>query len=376
MLIDDVGSVKPNSVLLDNTTLFTCLPIDPDPANRPSVIWAGKEWADDLVERGMSNLIEALILHEAVYVDGESRYQAPIVERISEQFPELIRGVGVGRDREEVFQCLSRSLRESEGLDWGLYLIAVHASRDHRTGERLHLEHIYEFLLEEISARHRDGYLPEGRQIDPLVFRTFFYLALGALTNLPYTPYPLRNPILLALSDQALPQVAGGRGRRSSSEYYADIAHGLLQSFDEHVRGAISEQLQGPPISLPALPMPSFWEIIKQEARGDRRAVVEETLRIREQAKPYREFVGQLAAAYESGDITFIQRQHQLLTVLTDRLSSTTRIPRVQWKRVVVPVKVKLPFVELEQLSLRLPTPSPFRKPHFAFLHDWTTRRF
>jgi hypothetical protein len=71
MLKDDIISVRRRSVLLDNTTLFTCIPLH---HSSQSYQWADKWWADDLVDWGMSNLVEALILHDAVYVDGDSRY--------------------------------------------------------------------------------------------------------------------------------------------------------------------------------------------------------------------------------------------------------------------------------------------------------------
>ncbi|MGO9162479.1 MAG: hypothetical protein ACLP7J_17560 [Streptosporangiaceae bacterium] len=106
---------------------------------------------------------------------------------------------------------------------------------------------------------------------------------------------------------------------------------------------------------------------------SDRRAIVEQTNLLRDQAKPYR---GQLTKAYESGDIAFLQGQQQLLTDLANQLTSRMRLPRLYWKRIVIPVRVKLPFVELEHLSVPIPTPSPFRKPHLAFLHDWASRGF
>lgn len=209
MQVDDAGAIRPNSVLMDNTTLFTCLPMASEPVRR-ECYWATKEWADDLIDRGMSNLVESLILHEAVYVDGERGYHAPVVEEISELFPGLLRGVGIGADREQVLRRLSEAMSGGEELDRGLYSIAFHASRSRRTGEPLHLSHIYGFLHEEMQRAGLPGYAPEPGRTDPMVFRTFFYLALAARTGLPYTPYSLRNPILLALSERGLTHLVGG----------------------------------------------------------------------------------------------------------------------------------------------------------------------
>ncbi|MFE2508317.1 hypothetical protein ACFXC9_07570 [Streptomyces naganishii] len=373
MQVDDAGAIRPNSVLMDNTTLFTCLPMASEPVRR-ECYWATKEWADDLIDRGMSNLVESLILHEAVYVDGERGYHAPVVEEISELFPGLLRGVGIGADREQVLRRLSEAMSGGEELDRGLYSIAFHASRSRRTGEPLHLSHIYGFLHEEMQRAGLPGYAPEPGRTDPMVFRTFFYLALAARTGLPYTPYSLRNPILLALSERGLTHLVGGRPRQASWEYYAEIAKKILWSFDDQVRRAFSDRLQEGPVSLPALPMPGFWEIIRERAQHPA-AVAEQVLELRERAAPYREYVGQLSAAYESGDLLLLRRQQELLADLMARLGSAMRVPRVEWKRVVVPVRVKSPFLELDQVSFRVPAPSRFRGPQFAFLHDWTTRR-
>ncbi|MFB7241787.1 hypothetical protein ACFCYX_04840 [Streptomyces populi] len=374
MHIDGVRAIRPNSVLMDNTTLFTCLPMASEEARR-ECHWATKDWAEDLIDRGMSNLVESLILHEAVYVDGEQRYHSPVVQEISELFPGLIRGVGVGADRGQVLGQLSRAMSGGEGIDHGLYSIAFHASRSRRTGEPLHLSHIYGFLHEEILRTRLRGYPPERGHIDPMVFRTFFYLALGAQTGLPYAPYSLRNPILLALSERDLIDLAGGRTRQSGPAYYAEIAKGILRSFDDHVRTALSDRLREGPVRLPALSMPSFWEVIKARTEHAT-AVAERVLELRERAAPYRKYVGRLSAAYESGDLWLLRQQQELLADLMEQLGSSMRIPRWEWKRVVVPVKVKSPFVELDQVSLRVPALSRFRGPHFAFLHDWTARRF
>ncbi|MET9387599.1 hypothetical protein ABZY09_42970 [Streptomyces sp. NPDC002928] len=374
MQIDDAGSVRPNSVLLDNTTLFTCLPLASEQARR-ECSWVGKWWAEDLVDRGMSNLVESLILHEAVYVDGEQRYHAPAVGEISELFPGLVRGVGVGADRGPVMGQVSRAMSGGEEIGRRLYSIAYRASRSRHSREPLHLSHIFGFLHTEIAGTAQPDYVPESHQIEPMVFRTFFYLALSALTGLPYTPYSLRNPILLALAEHDFTTVARGSDRRFSSDYYAEIAVGLLQSFDDHVRAALSDQLQAGPVSLPVLAMPSFWEMVK-EGSADPRALADRVLELRERAASYRMYVGRLSAAYASGDLRLVQEQHQLLAELTRQLNSTMRIPRVEWKRFVVPVRVKSPFVELDQLSFKVPTLSRLREPHFVFLHDWTARRF
>ncbi|MFI1533196.1 hypothetical protein [Streptomyces anandii] len=374
MQVDDAGAIRPNSVLMDNTTLFTCLPMASEAARR-ECDWATKDWAEDLIDRGMSNLVESLILHESVYVDGEPGYHAPVVQEISELFPGLLRGVGVGADREQVLAQLSRAMSGGEEIDRGLYSIAFHASRSRRTGERLHLSHIYRFLHAEMLHTGLRGYAPDDGHIDPMVFRTFFYLALGARTGLPYTPYSFRNPILLALSERNLTHLAGGRARQAGPAYYAEIAKGILRSFDDQVRTPLSDRLRQGPVSLPALPMPSFWEIVKARTE-DPVTVAEQVLELRERAAPYRTYVGRLSAAYQTGDLELLRQQQELLADLMAQLGSTMRIPRVEWKRVVIPVKVKSPFVELDQVSLRVPGPSRFRGSHFAFLHDWTARHF
>ncbi|GGY08421.1 hypothetical protein GCM10010510_63060 [Streptomyces anandii JCM 4720] len=147
------------------------------------------------------------------------------------------------------------------------------------------------------------------------------------------------------------------------------------RSFDDQVRTPFSDRLHEGPVGLPALPMPSFWEITKAGTE-DPVTVAEEVRELRERAAPYRTYVGRLSAAYETGDLELLRQQQELLADLMAQLGSTMRIPRVEWKRVVIPVKVKSPFVELDQVSLRGPGPSRLRGSRFAFLHDWTARHF
>jgi hypothetical protein len=378
--LDSVLSLKPNSVILDNTTLFTCYPLRTKFLNGLSLgHWYGKWWGKHLIEWGMSNLVESLILYECIYVDGHSKYQAPIVEEIAEQFDGLVRGIDAGEFREEVFTDLESISKHNDDFVTTLYLVGS-GYRQEGLNEALHLSYIHEFLYEEIQARDISGYLPQGHTIEPIVFRTYYYMILSSLANRPYVPYPIRNPILFALSDHISLSSMIDREKPyyNYANYYHEIAQNILDTFDAYVREALSEKLKTGPLRLPSLPMPTFWEIIKERSRGQREEIVKQVIRLRQKAEPYRDYVSELASAYNSGDLEFLQKESAKLKYLQERWEKNLELPRLVWKKLVIPLSIKPPFVDSSELklTLRYPTLNPYRKHHFVFLHDWIERRF
>jgi hypothetical protein len=78
-----------------------------------------------------------------------------------DQFPDLIRGVGVGKARDKVFAQLAEMLSRYRSFSDVMYLLASGIPPT-RAGEALHVEHCYEFLLEEIDSRQINQYIPKG----------------------------------------------------------------------------------------------------------------------------------------------------------------------------------------------------------------------
>ncbi|MFQ6028446.1 MAG: hypothetical protein ACE5Q6_13220 [Dehalococcoidia bacterium] len=372
--LDSIQTLRKNSVILDNTTLFTCHPMR---TRQTRSGWFDKWWAKHLIDWGMSNLVESLILYESVYVDGQSRYQAPIVEQIADQFDGVVRGIDVGPNRDSIFSDLSTLLNENRGLAWLLYLISTEVKKS-GLEEKLHVSYIYDFLQEERSARDPSRYVPDDCRVEPLVFRTHFYLLLSALAERPYVPYPLRNPLMYALSDNIRLTAVG---ERESYDYYHRIVREILHSFDSYVRNSVSKALETSVLQLPPLPMPTFWEVIKEASGYDRREILRQVTRLRERAKPYRQYVAILSEAYLTGDLQLLQREVAKLQHLQEQWSEDLGLPRFVWKKVMLPISVsfpELPHVQLGSLEipLKFPTPNPYRKSHFVFLHDWVERRF
>jgi hypothetical protein len=168
-----------------------------------------------------------------------------------------------------------------------------------------------------------------------------------------------------------------------SDRYYRQISADILTSFDQHVRMALSQSLQDGPVKFPAFPMPNFWDVVRRNASKasgskwpDSSAIVAEVERLRDKAEPYREYVGKITEAYQEGNVSFVLEQSQMLNQLVSELALRTDVPLIRWRRAVIPVKLKLPFVELDKLAIKFPTLNPLRKSHFAFLHAWAFRNF
>jgi hypothetical protein len=372
---DPFDSLAPHSVILDNTTLFACQPLR---IRGEENHWTGSSWSQTIVKWGMSNLVEALVLYDTVYVDGHADFQCPIAEQIAEQFDGAVRAVEVGEVRTAIFSDLCAILDSNAELAWGLYILATKVHH-----QELHLSHIWDKLQDEIPRTvtgevFRAEYLPKQTNFEPLIFRTYYYSVLSALSNTPYVPFPVRNPLLFALASTDLVALLNGPERNQTYERYTSIAHRILESFDKFVRKAVSDRLLSSPLGLPPLPMPSLWEMVEERADRKKANLCKDIRKLRDQARPYREFVGRIVDAYNKGDIVLIEKERRSLEDAQQRWSDDLNLPRVTWKKVVLPIKVKLPFLEVGNLEipLKYPVRNPYRKPHLAFLHHWVERNF
>jgi hypothetical protein len=116
---DPIDCLQWNSVLLDNTTFFAAQPLR---IRGKKNHWTDSDWAKHIVDWGMSNLVDALVLYDAAYVDGHADLQCPILEQIAEQFDGIVRCVEVGDIRTAIFSDLNVILKKKCGAGPGRFI--------------------------------------------------------------------------------------------------------------------------------------------------------------------------------------------------------------------------------------------------------------